>query len=323
MCSIWQVNERQADTESRELTAEEIAHFLDISPPLQSLQTVGLTGGEPFLRDDLTAIAGAFIQRYPRALISIATNGLLPSVIEKKVQEIMEMRPSQLSISVSLDGIWERHDAVRGIEGAYPRVLSTIRILKELGINTGVNFTITAENFDQIPDVYRLTRELGVGFLAGLAHTSEIYYHNTGLDLGLDSHLEEIDTLVKAIASEMWSEQDLIRKLINPYPYFLQHIVSTHCSQARTYPCYSGTHSFFLDPYGNVHPCLMLPYRIGNIRDSEFSSFWSAPSTDAVRKSIAVRACRCWIACDVVPSLVRGMQSVGWNLGTLVRGGHR
>ena len=41
----------------------------------------------------------------------------------------------------------------------------------------------------------------------------------------------------------------------------------------RKIKCYAGTHSFFLDPYGDIFPCIMLNKKIGNIKEG-FDKVW-------------------------------------------------
>ena len=47
------------------------------------LREINLTGGEPFLRDDLETIVAVILERVPQARIIISSNGLLSERISK------------------------------------------------------------------------------------------------------------------------------------------------------------------------------------------------------------------------------------------------
>src|SRR3972149_1084889 len=76
MCGIW-----KADS-----TAEAPPELYRKLP--SSLKNINLTGGEPFLRQDLAAIHEACKRACPKACTIISTNGLLTSLTVSVVREI-------------------------------------------------------------------------------------------------------------------------------------------------------------------------------------------------------------------------------------------
>ena len=58
-CSIWKRYLEKGSLAKKELSIGEIQNFLD-SPILKKLKAVNLTGGEPFLRNDLVELIKAF-----------------------------------------------------------------------------------------------------------------------------------------------------------------------------------------------------------------------------------------------------------------------
>jgi hypothetical protein len=52
----------------------------------------------------------------------------------------------------------------------------------------------------------------------------------------------------------------------------------------------------------------------------EFQDLWTARRADECRRSITAGECHCWVACEAVPSILRGLSSVSWNLKDLGRG---
>ena len=75
-----------------------------------------MSGGEPFLREDLPGICESAYRRCSPGIINIPTNGLLSSRIPGAVEEIARAcSGSQIIINLSLDEIAERHDRIRGV----------------------------------------------------------------------------------------------------------------------------------------------------------------------------------------------------------------
>jgi len=77
------------------------------------------SGGEPFLRKDLVDICHSAYRHCQPGIINIPTNGILPGIADR-VREIVEAcYKSQIIINLSLDGVGEKHDAIRGVPGNF------------------------------------------------------------------------------------------------------------------------------------------------------------------------------------------------------------
>lgn len=316
-CRIWEKYRMDAELLKSELTLDEIDKAFSESQCLRELQGVGITGGEPFLRRDLVDLAGLFIKRYPEAFISVATNGLAGENIVGKTQDIMQrFNPKFFGVSVSLDGIGEVHDKMRGVTGHYQRTIDTItRLRQQTGVQVGIHFTITPANSGSLMEVFELSRRLGLKFISCFAHNSTVYYGNQGTDFTWEpGHMRKVEAIVKAIARAKANDESLLLKLVDPYTYFLGNAAEQAMESRRRFRCFSGTHSFFLNPYGDVLPCLFLPEKFGNIREAPFDRFWLSPEALRIRQEIRNGKCSCWVACETVPSLFRRPELLAWNL---------
>ena len=79
---------------------------------------ITFTGGEPFLRKDLDEMVISAYRHCRPSVITIPTNGLLTDRIVERVDRICRECPtSQIGINLSLDGIGEEHDDIRGRAG--------------------------------------------------------------------------------------------------------------------------------------------------------------------------------------------------------------
>jgi MoaA/NifB/PqqE/SkfB family radical SAM enzyme len=316
MCNIWQKYPDNPDLSGQELNLKEIASLLR-SKYLTNLQGVSFTGGEPFLRKDFVALVGLFVQRYPQAFVGIASNGLNPDLTAGQTLEIIKRyNPKYLSLSLSLDGIGGKHDEMRGVAGAYHRVMETVkRLQKGTGVNLGFDFTITPQNYQALPQVAEISRRLGVKLLAGLAHNSQSYYGNQEMSFAWQpEELAALRPIMEKMVKQKIRDEKLLARIFDPYAYFMQNTLRYEVKKQRLFRCYSGTHSLFLDPQGDIYPCIVNGERMGNIREKGFDALWFSPAADLIRRQIAAKKCHCWVACEVTPSLFRSPGIVGWNL---------
>jgi Fe-coproporphyrin III synthase len=316
MCNIWKKYRDEPALPSRELTLQDIDKFLG-SKSLRNLQGIGLTGGEPFLREDIVDLAGLFIKRYPAAFISITTNGLASETIVQRTRDILKRyKPGRLHVSISLDGTRQTHDIMRGVQGAYARVMQTAGLLQnQTEVSLGFDFTITRHNYLELPRVSEIAQKKGVKLSAGFAHISQSYYGNQDMSFSWkNKELNEITHFMEAAARNRTAPQSLLLKTFDPYAYIMSRAVEYESTKQRMFRCLSGTLSFFLDPQGDVYPCLINNEKLGNIQDNRFEDFWLSSRANKARLRIDQKNCHCWVDCEVAPSLIRSLRIVGWNI---------
>lgn len=173
-CGAW----RQKST--NELTIDEVT---DILGQLRNLDisSVGFAGGEPLLRKDLLELVQKS-KEFGFEHISIITNGLLLN--ERKAEMLIESGISAMGISI--DGIGETHDMIRGIKGAYERSSAALKTLVELRddkypyLNIWVSTTLMKPNINQIEEIIEMCEQLNVRIFLNLLDTSP--YFLSGVD---------------------------------------------------------------------------------------------------------------------------------------------
>jgi MoaA/NifB/PqqE/SkfB family radical SAM enzyme len=148
-----------------ELSLEQIEQLAESITPLRSLV---LTGGEPMLRKDLLALMGAFARRDKVATIKINTNGLAPEKLATLATEFKASYPHVgLAIQLSLDGLEETHDRIRGVPGNFRKVIESFRRIDQLsdriaGLHVGALTVVTAQNYKELLSLNdRLREEIG------------------------------------------------------------------------------------------------------------------------------------------------------------------
>jgi len=317
MCNIWEIYRGKGAQARTELSLREIETVFR-SPLLADLRSISLTGGEVFLRRDFADIVGFFLENFPQATITIPTGSINPDLSRQTLRRIIrDYRPDEgrLYLSVSLDGIGPTHDHQRGI-AVFDKAMRVIEEALSLnGLRVGVSFTITRENWRDLRAVYHLARHKGIEFSAQFAQSSETYYAATNPSTGWTrEELDMISQSLEEIAAELLRRASFRRRLGDARAYYFHRMVDYQARPRRIFTCYSGTHSFYLDPYGNVYPCITLNKKLGNVRQRSFDEIWMSEEAQAVRHLIAARRCDCWTPCEALPSLGRSPKPLLYNL---------
>jgi len=106
-----------------------IRRLAETSPRFDKLW---ISGGEPFLREDLAEIIALFHRRCGVGLVNLPTNGLLAEPVEAVVERLVRDCPAlSVHLNFSLDGMGAAHDAIRGVPGAFEKTLSTMRRIQQ------------------------------------------------------------------------------------------------------------------------------------------------------------------------------------------------
>ncbi|MCD6283649.1 radical SAM protein, partial [bacterium] len=163
MCDIWKKNPG----------IENELQLSDYYKLPQTLKNVNISGGEPFLKENLEEIIEAINKTCNFPKIIISTNGLLPEIITEKTRKILKLQKNNIGIAVSIDGIGENHNRIRGIDNAFDKAIETLVSLKKLKVkNLKIAFTAGDYNINQLKKVYQLSRKLNVEFSLAVVHSS-------------------------------------------------------------------------------------------------------------------------------------------------------
>lgn len=292
-CNIWKVKKHQ-----KELAAQEVNDIFSGSKYLSKVRNFSITGGEPFLRKDISDLVLSIKEKCEESHISISTNGSMPRKIRDEVGKMIDRFNRQdITVFVSVDAIGKKHDENRGVKGSFKKAMKTVELLKSINCRTTLNSTISPNNVREIQDVYELSKKLNCGFATRLAANSSFYYKNK--DEKYEYSNEDMifleDFLKKVIREN--------RALFRSRDFFLSKFSSFQRNGDSGIPCYSSRFSFFLDPYGDVYPCISLDRVVGNLRKKPFDEVWKSKEMDDVRDFIKKRKCMCLQDCEMIPSI--------------------
>ncbi len=285
------------------------------------LAWIDLTGGEVFLREDIVDICASAIESCPGLyMLHFPTNGLLTDRIVDRVLKILALNPNRLIVSISIDGPREIHDKIRGANGFFDKTLATfknLRALRNKRFQVFPGMTLSSDNLGKIGGTVDAIRKAVPDFSeeelhVNIAHTSEHFYGNSGMDLSFRSEaLKEIQAFSKAKGKKL----DGIHMLEHAYLKLAEKYVETGKTPL---PCMALSASCFIDPTATVYPCGMENSPVGTLSDYGYNlqRLWASDKAVAIRNRIAKGQCQqCWTPCEAYQTLFsRLITVVGCNM---------
>ncbi len=309
-CNIWEMKP------VNELTLDEIRNFASKN---KHFKWIELTGGEPFLRQDIVEIVKAF-EEFSKGLyiITMPTNSLTNgTTLLKRIEEILDTGIPKLSITVSLDGYRELHDKIRGIPGNFDKAMHIFKGLMELRkahrnlffvfgytmskYNKGEFQKTVEEVKKEIPEVTYNDFHINVG------QVSDIYYNNADLDIKAPT--EEISKEIHEFVRKRHFRLGAIPAIEGVFLKKLERYVETGKAPLKSR---SLDASLFMDSYGSVFPSIMWGRKIGNIRETDYSlePLWKNDAANEIRKLIREgKEPKNWTACEAYQAIVGDVSS--------------
>lgn len=267
---------RAGHERSDELSTEEC---LDLVRQMHALgvKEVTLIGGEAYLRDDWTDIVR-----------EIARLGMSPTMttggrgIDAERARIAKAAGLE-SVSVSIDGLRETHDRLRGVTGSFDAALNAMRHLKAAGIAVSTNTQINRLSMPELPQVFELLADAG-------AHSWQIQ-----LTVPMGRAADEPDVLLQPydllelfpLLGEL--QQRAIARGVRIWPgnnigYFgpYESVLRGTMPRGHMASCGAGCSTLGIEADGSIKGCPSLPtdaWTGGNIRDASLKDIWerSAP----------------------------------------------
>lgn len=269
---------------------EEIS--LETIRKLPEMYFTNITGGEPFIRDDLKDIVRELYKKSDRIVIS--TNGFFTD----KIVDLCKEFP-QIGIRISIEGLEQTNNEIRGLEDGYNRGYTTLKKLVDMGMqDVGFGMTVQDRNAADLVPLYNISDELGMEFATASLHNSFYFVesHNIIKDrLMVAQNFEDlINRLLESNSPKKWFRA-----------YFNHGLINYIFSQKRLLPCDMSFDTFFIDPYGDVMPCNGTKEKqvMGNLNEQSWDEIWNSEQAEKVRK--LVRNCdrNCWMIGSVSPAM--------------------
>ena len=259
---------------------------------LPKMYFTNITGGEPFIREDLADIVRELYKKSDRIVIS--TNGFFTDRIIKLCEEF-----PKVGIRISIEGLEKTNNEIRGLEDGFNKGYSTLKKLVEMKHpDVGFGMTVQDKNAKDLVALYDLSNELNMEFATASLHNSFYFVEAKNIIKDRPMVAQEFEKLINKLleskSPKKWSRA-----------YFNHGLINYIYGQKRLLPCDMSFDTFFIDPYGDVMPCNGTKCKevMGNLNEQSWDELWNSDQAEKVRK--IVRHCdrNCWMIGSVSPAM--------------------
>lgn len=315
-CSIW----KHPSKANEELTLGEIQRILD---SYRGWKIVGITGGEPFLREDLPYILEMFCVTQPVKLVFVTSNGSLCDIIHKKLFHVIDAYPNvEFKLLISIDGYRELHNKIRGVnifDNAVRAIRQAVKMrdsLENFEVGTVTVYSpFNFKEFDRVLDViYDLNVEYDLESTFCMYHVGR-YYRNKETASGLE-YLEKLKDYLEPMKALLSKREN---RFLSVGRKLCWDLVAEWAKEPykQVIPCFSGRLRYVLDCYGDVYPCFIYNAKIGSLRKCgyDFKKLMKSERAEKIRKLIREGKCdNCCLTCELLPSMMADPLSLAWRL---------
>lgn len=259
---------------------------------LPQMYFTNITGGEPFIRQDLKEIVRELYKKSERIVIS--TNGFFTD----RIIELCEEFPN-VGIRISIEGLEETNNKIRGLDDGFNKGYTTLKKLVELKHpDVGFGMTVQDSNAKDLVELYKLSDELNMEFATASLHNSFYFVEAKNIikdRMMVGQEFEKlINELLKSKSPKKWFRA-----------YFNHGLINYIFGQKRLLPCDMAFDTFFIDPYGDVMPCNGTKEKevMGNLNEQSWEELWNSQKAEAVRNKVRHCDRQCWMIGSVAPAM--------------------
>ena len=280
MCNVWKYPTEEAE-EIKPETLEK----------LPSLDFCNVTGGEPFLRSDISDIVHILKKKSRRVVVS--TNGYFTG----KIIGVAE-KNNDIGFRISIEGLPAANDELRGLKDGFDRGLRTLLELQRMGVrDIGFGITVSDRNAKDMIELYQLAKSMNLEFATAAVHNS-YYFHKYDNAI---TKKEEVSGCFEELIRELLRT----RRVKNWFRAYFNHGLANYVNGGkRLLPCEAGSANFFVDPWGEIKPCNGLDdpdVSMGNLNRESFREIWNGEAAAKIRGEVRNCHKNCWMIGTAAP----------------------
>ncbi len=306
-----------------ELTIDELEK---VSASMNDMIFFTPTGGEPFLRRDLSEIVKIFYKNNHVLNCGIPSNGSLTGRNVEICKEILDSCPGMdLHLDISIDGIGEDHDTFRGFPTLYERAIRTYKEMRQMekhyhNFSVCIQIAVSGYNHTMLKEIYReLKEKVGVNTVFTLLFRGGPKDPGGKYSAPIDPHAADFDIANYEAFHQMLEEDNFKQELTGYYKMPFGDVINAKriirpkliakTVRERKYqiPCYAGTLGGAMFADGEVLACELQTERIlGNVRDYDydFKKIWLSDKGNEVRTWIHDEKCFCTYECQYTVNIL-------------------
>ena len=278
---------------SGEVTVEEFAKFMQ-DDIFKEVEAVGINGGEPSLVPNLFEYADEILKLPSLKSLNIISHGFSPTPLFKNIEKIYascQKKGVKFHVAISLDGVGNIHNIVRGKPKVFEKTISTIdKIIKDqykYCDSYDIGCTIVKQNID---------------YLIELDTYAKSKNYNIKYRLGIDNKRIESDKLrdqysviyspLRQSAKEFFHYQiSQSKNLGNRFKYFSIFYWLNSDIPKRLLGCAWKDEGVTLDSRGELYYCAVESDSLGNLRNNQGTDIFFKPESVKYRENIIKNRC--------------------------------
>lgn len=273
------------------------SELIKLSEELGKLESLHLTGGEPFLRDELPEICAQFSRQNALSSLSISTSGYHVARITRAVERILALTTlEQCTIELSLDGTADFHNRFRGDAHSFDNAIQSYYGLaaiarKDQRLKLRVVSTATRDNLEELERLSHYLYDRCPQLEQHKLQMLEGERRRAGLRAPDPDRFFQLERRV----AQLWAARlgFSSQRLRNPLLSWAK--ARAFAAREQLVPCKAGVLSAVVYGNGDVAVCETdsAHPRLGNLREHSFRELWNSPQADRARGMIRARQCAC------------------------------
>ena len=281
-----------------ELTVEE---YEKISRDIKLINILGISGGEPFIRDDLAEVVQVIYKNTSPLVIDLPTNGYFTEKVLGQAEEILKYcKETVVDVQLSIDGPEKVHDEIRGLKGSFKKVKETYEGLiglKKRYRNLWVKGCVVYSSYNQdyVEELFGILdkdfRDLD-RVVFSVVHGS--VSDNEALRFDWDRYFQVCDRIRKeAVVKDAGDFHSIFTVALRIVKNdFLKEILRTKDMHRQ---CGAGRKVIVINETGKVFPCEPLWRPVGDLRENGYKigEILGSERMKEFRKRIHREKCNC------------------------------
>jgi MoaA/NifB/PqqE/SkfB family radical SAM enzyme len=281
--------------EEKELGLDQINKLADTLEKL-NIGILLLTGGEPFIRNDIPEIIRIFSKK--GFTVRLQTNGILAT--EDKIKSAYQAGMEEITISLySLNP--EKHDAITGQKGSWYKIIESIarfsQLLPSKGNLLGINTVVCKQNLMEMPSIIKFVTR--IGFYSSLIPIHLAVSNNNDFIIRKDApgfvfeaedffDIEQVYKEIIRMKKKGYNIYNSYRFLHNSPAFLKGERISWHCDSPHLY--------FAISPSGKFLPCIDIKTSISML-DNDFVALYNSRGFKSKIREMVNKCPGCFYAC--------------------------
>lgn len=311
-CFYW----KESNKKKNELNLKQIKKIVH---SFRDSGAIVLTGGEPFLREDLFDICRILDKKFRKLMI--ATNGYYTKRIYKIINSVLnECNFSDVTIQISVDGLKKIHNKIRGSNNSFDNAIKTLRMLKKLeqkfsNFDVETITTISKENHKNLGELvkYLLQFRVPQKFILTRGSDYGVYHLNEAVSKEINPKKDVFLSSDKLgciyLGLRYLNDNSSYKFWTRDQQLLFEYSIKIMKNEKKVISCYAGRVDGVIYENGDVSFCEFTK-PIANLKETNYNFYklWTSRKANLIREKI--KNCFCIQGCNLSTGIAFDTQSI-------------